>query len=312
MAPGAIYPEEYKVIDTTLNHYLDPEKGGHSSYYTGTAGYYRRKFDEHAVKIQNMRGREDQFDLNTQGFRFYRSPTVGGDFQDTEFVKREVYPETEELLKKVTGASRVVVFSHILRNNSRDAAEAKVKSDASLADDNAEVEDVTPARFIHIDQSEVGAREVLDDNIHPPELAAKLAKSRWSIINCWRPIKPVHKDPLAMCDARTAKDEDLIPIPVYFPPKDGPTQHRYATLTEGDRFELLYCKYNPEHEWYYVDGMKPGECLLIKCFDTIRDGKTARRVPHSAFTDPTNHDDTTRESVEIRCLVFYEDQPLEG
>jgi hypothetical protein len=131
-----------------------------------------------------------------------------------------------------------------------------------------------------------------------------------------------------MCDARTARDEDLIAIPVYFPPKD--SGMRYATLTEGilltilcpcsyadsasagDRFELFYLKYEQEQTWYYCEWMKPGECLLIKCFDSIRDGKTARRVPHSAFVDPTNTDQTKRESIEIRCLVFWEDQSLEG
>lgn len=113
-----------------------------------------------------------------------------------------------------------------------------------------------------------------------------------------------------MCDARTARDEDLVTIPVYFPPKD--SGMRYATLTEGDRFELFYLKYHPDQTWYYCEGMKPGECLFVKCFDTIRDGKTARRTPHSAFVDPTNTDNTKRESVEIRCLVFWEGQPAEG
>jgi hypothetical protein len=82
-----------------------------------------------------------------------------------------------------TGASRVVVFSTILRNDSREAAEQRVKSDPKYADDNAPIEDVVPARFIHIDQSEYGALEVLRDNIHPPELAEKLEKTRWAIIN---------------------------------------------------------------------------------------------------------------------------------
>jgi hypothetical protein len=48
-----------------------------------------------------MRGREDQFNLNKQGFQYHISPTVGGDFKDADQVKREVYPETEELVKKV-------------------------------------------------------------------------------------------------------------------------------------------------------------------------------------------------------------------
>ena len=70
------------------------------------------------------------------------------------------------------------VFSHILRNDSREEAEKKVQNDPSLADDNAIIEDVVPARFVHIDQSEYGAVEVLQDNIHPPELAEKLKKVR--------------------------------------------------------------------------------------------------------------------------------------
>ena len=118
-----------------------------------------------------------------------------------------------------------------------------------------------------------------------------------------------YQDPLAMCDWRTVADKDLIPLPVYFPPKS--SGMRYATLSDGNRFEILYLRHSPTQEWYYRDGMEPGECLLIKCFDSIKDGKTARRVPHSAFTDPTNQDDTTRESIEIRSLVFFEDQPLE-
>ena len=95
-------------------------------------------------------------------------------------------------MRNRTGATRVHVFSHILRNDSRDNIEKKIQEDPSLADDNAEVKDVVPARFVHIDQSEKGAIEVLEDNIEP-ELAQKLRQTRWSIINLWRPLKPVLK-----------------------------------------------------------------------------------------------------------------------
>ena len=85
------------------------------------------------------------------------------------------------------------MFSHILRNDSRDEAEKKAKEVPELADDNAPMEDVVPARFIHIDQSEEGAAEVVRDNVHPPEEAEKLMKTRYGIINVWRPVKPVYK-----------------------------------------------------------------------------------------------------------------------
>jgi hypothetical protein len=83
------------------NYYLDPSKGGHSTYVAGTAGYFRREFDTHDVKIQDMRGREEQFDLSTHGFQHVRAPTVGGDFRDADFVEKEVYKETEKLLKEM-------------------------------------------------------------------------------------------------------------------------------------------------------------------------------------------------------------------
>lgn len=177
---------------------------------------------------------------------------------------------------------------------------------AANLEDAASVPNATPARLVHIDQSNDGAVQILHDNV-APDLADKLSKTRWAIINVWRPIKPISKDPLAICDARTVRDEDLMPVKS-IPPKSGPSQYRYQTA--GTYFELFYAKYNPEQTWYYADSMKPDEVLLIKCFDSLRDGKTARRAPHSAFTDPDTADDVTRESIEIRSLVFFEDQPL--
>lgn len=143
---------------------------------------------------------------------------------------------------------------------------------------------MTPARFIHIDFSNDGAVEIRDDNL-PPELKSKLEKSRWSIINVWRPIKPISKDPLALCDSLTVRDEDLMPISVTLPTK-GNVNKQYSEISKGNHFELYYLRYNPEQMWYYVSDMKPEEVLLLKCYDSIQDGKTARRVPHSAFSNP--------------------------
>lgn len=293
-------------IDTTLNYYLDPALGGHSSFEAGTAGYYRRKFDERPVQIHDIRGHAGDFNISTQGFQLVaHSSAEKGYISDGE-VKRIVYPEVEKLLKRVTGATRVHVFSHITRRDSRDKLEVDLQKDTSIQN-GAKVTQVTPARYIHIDQSNDGALEVLNDNM-PAAEAEKLVKTRWSIINVWRPINgPVLKDPLAVCDARTVRDEELIPVTANLPGKD--TGLKYSTITAGRRFELFYSKYSPEHKWYYASGMTSDEVLLIKCFDSIRDGKTARRVPHSAFVDPKTKDlDVVRESVEVRCLVFYEDQ----
>jgi hypothetical protein len=52
--------------------------------------------------------------------------------------------------------------------------------------------------------------------------------------------------------------------------------------------------------------MEPDEALLIKCFDSKTDGGVSRRAPHSAFQSP-NDEGPARESIEVRCVVFWED-----
>lgn len=101
MSPAATYPEHSNAVKSNLNYWLDPALGGHTSYYTGTAGYYRRKFDEHVVEINDARGHEDDFNLNTHGFQYHKHSSAERDFVDDERVKAIVYPETEKLIKEM-------------------------------------------------------------------------------------------------------------------------------------------------------------------------------------------------------------------
>jgi len=122
------------------------------------------------------------------------------------------------------------------------------------------------------------------------EEAGTLLQKRWQILNAWRPIKTVYKDPLAVCDARTVSDtDDLVPGKIIY--KD----HERESWT---------VKANPNHRWYFKYAMQPSEVLLIKCFDSKED--VARRAPHSAFQDPRHVDKEWRESIEIRTMVFYD------
>lgn len=69
----------------------------------------------------------------------------------------------------------------------------KVQTDPAPADDMAVFDIVVPAAFVHVDQSENGAIQVLQDNVKPPELAQQLRKTRWSLVNVWRPINNANK-----------------------------------------------------------------------------------------------------------------------
>ncbi len=110
----------------------------------------------------------------------------------------------------------------------------------------------------------------------------------------WRPINTVYKDPLAVADAQSVADADLVEARVIY------RDHERRTWT---------VKPSPSgrHRWYYKAAQTPDEVMLIKCFDSVADGSVSRRTPHSAFHDAAHEGGAPRESIEIRALVFYAD-----
>lgn len=141
---------------------------------------------------------------------------------------------------------------------------------------------------------------------HLPEEGDELVSKRFQIINVgtppqcfplllthplqvWRPIKTIYKDPLGVASAQSVPDSDLVGAALIYPTRKG---------------ETYTVKPNPKHEWFYKYAQRPDEVTLIKCFDSKTDGR-ARRVPHSAFTNPEEEHKDGRESIEVRALVFY-------
>lgn len=165
-----------------------------------------------------------------------------------------------------------------------------------------------PARFAHVDQSYTGAQTFMHDNLDA-SLVEKLTSSRWAIVNVWRPLKHLKRDPLGVCDGRSVQEEDLMERTVQLQGPNG----KYEDVSKGDSFQLwslLRPQTEGAHDWWYLSGMRPDEVMFIKCFDSKTDGR-CRRAPHCAFQDPKYADAEARESIEIRCLVFWEDQDVE-
>ncbi|KAF2848300.1 hypothetical protein T440DRAFT_537041 [Plenodomus tracheiphilus IPT5] len=240
----------------------------------------RRPFEVHPVTVQDIRGREKDFTLDKNGFEIYRHTAQEKDFIDEEQIKSVYYAETEQLLKEATGASRIFIFDHTIRRQ----APGHSQTDRTLRG---------PVQRVHIDQSYAAAFSRVPH--HLPEEAEKLQRSRVQIINVWRPIKTVQRDPLAVAEASSVDDESLVVTELIYPNRRGET---YAV------------KHDPGHRWFYKSGLTPDEVLLIKCFDSKLDGR-ARRVPHTAFHVPGTEDKEGRESIEVRALVFHENESLE-
>jgi hypothetical protein len=143
---------------------------------------------------------------------------------------------------------------------------------------------------LHNDYTDASAARRLEDLLSVGEAAQRLAR-RYAIVNIWRPlVGPVLNSPLACCDATTLSAQDLV------------ASERRAQDRVG---ELELVIYSPRHRWFYYPEMQPSEVLLIKTFDTARDGR-ARRSIHTAFDNPLAPPGSPpRESIESRLLVFF-------
>ncbi|KAL4928173.1 uncharacterized protein BDV17DRAFT_291918 [Aspergillus undulatus] len=278
LSPPAEKPHH---VQTTLNFFKDHEDGSPPTpNYVGDAETYRKQpIETIPATITDISGQELDYTLDGNGFQLYYHESKEKEFLDDEQIRRVYYPETEQLLKDATGASRVFIFDHTIRRAPQDSR-SQAPGTVNLRG---------PVQRVHIDQSySASANRV---SYHLPEDAPKLLKGRYQIINVWRPIKPILKDPLAVADAHSVPDSDLVPIKLIYPDREGET---YAVRA------------NPGFKWYYRYGQTPDLVTLIKCFDSKKDGR-ARRVPHTAFVNPETEGERPRESIEVRALVFHED-----
>ena len=232
--------------------------------------------ETHAVKIIDARPLNDQLSLDREGFRLVRHPTAARNLYDDEEIARVYYPECAELIKQATGASRVHVFDHIVRNAALSAKGNQIKQ---------------PAGRVHNDYTEWSGPQRVRDLMGAE--AEALLRHRVAEINVWRPIRgPLLRSPLALCDASTLSEENLVGSDLRYPDRTGET---YAVT------------YNPDQRWYYFPRMQADEAVLIRCYDSARSG-AARFSAHGAFDDPqTPPDAPARESIEVRALVFFEE-----
>ena len=232
--------------------------------------------EPHSLPIHDIRPIGETVSLDREGFALVRQSSAVKDFYDEDEVRSVYYPEAERLIKTATGADRVFVFDHTVRKRVQGAADR----DGGLRQ---------PVARVHVDHTEKSGPQRVRDLI--PDEAEQLLKGRVQIINLWRPIRgPLLDSPLAVCDARTVKPNELVAADLVYPNRIG---------------ETYSVKYNSDHQWFYVPRMTADEILLLKCFDFKSDGR-ARFAPHSAFIDPTTPPDAPpRESIELRTLVFH-------
>jgi hypothetical protein len=248
---------------------------------TGDKNKRLGQYESREVPIRDARPFVAELSLDCEGFELRRQDSAVKGFYDEEELRRVYYPEVLDLVREATGATRALVFDHTIRVESGEGA-----AQAGGAGKG-------PVRQAHNDYTDISGPQRVRDLIADPAEAERLGKGRFAVINVWRPIRgPLLRAPLAVADARSIAEGDLQATDLVYPDR------------VGEIFELAY---GPQHGWYYVPAMTTGEALLIKSYDSARDGR-ARFTPHTAFDDPTMPADAPpRESIEVRVLVFFED-----
>ena len=278
----AMAPRPATEISASLNFIRRQETKPvfHSSALTGDKPKYLYETEAHTVTISDMREIAEDLSVDREGFELLHHATAVKDLYDDDTVERAYLPEIEALLRKKFGASQVVIFDVTRRSDGVTGA----KNPEGLRG---------PASQLHVDYTTKSGPQRVKDILGEEE-AARLtaAGARIIQINVWRPIHgPVERSPLALADASSTRQEDLIATDQIFPDRVG---------------EIYNVAHAPSQRWYYAPRMTPNEVLLIKGWDSLDDGR-ARFTPHSAFHMPEMRENApARESIEVRTLVVIE------
>ncbi len=229
----------------------------------------------HQVPIRDARPLIGRLSLDREGFVLLHRQTAVTNFYDEEQIKSVYYPECERVMQGATGAARVVAFDHIVRN----AALAAIKGSGIKM----------PAKRVHNDYTAWSSPQRVRDLMG--DAADELLKNRFAIINLWRPIRgPLLESPLALCDAQSLEEQNLIASDLRYPDRTG---------------ETYSITYNTNQRYYYFPKMQPDEAVLIRCFNSALEGPR-RFSAHTGFDDPESPADAPpRESIEVRTLVFF-------
>jgi hypothetical protein len=236
--------------------------------------------DLREMAIHDDWARVERLSADVEGFELhdFHEPTGRFDaFHDDAAVHASFHPRVVAFVKRHTGAKRVVVFDHTIRR--RLPADLKVQTTVKR-----------PAvLLVHSDYTVASGPQRVRDIMGTE--AAELLARRVAFYNVWKPLaRRVEELPLAMCDARTHAEADMLRMELKYRERTG---------------EIYVMRHSPAHRWSYFPGMDAGQALLLKTYDSETDGR-ARFMGHTAFEHPhTAPDAPQRESIEVRTMAFF-------
>jgi hypothetical protein len=175
-----------------------------------------------------------------------------------------------------------MIYNHIVRN-------------APLSTDDRQGY-VGPAYRCHIDVSTDFSKDLVDQNLKRFGKDASLKDGKWQLLNVWRPLKTIRRDPLAVSDSNTIPYSDQHIV----------THERKYTMDGEEKVikvQSPFTRKNDGHQFYYMHEQQPHDVLIFKTADS--DDTAVGAATHTSFTVPGTENLPTRESIEMRVLVTY-------
>lgn len=217
--------------------------------------------------------------LDVEGFQLVEHRSKVADLTDLAAVAEHHTAEIEELLKAVSGADHVAMFSRGILRFSEAAG-------ANDAHDNSH-----PARFVHVDMSIDAARAARDSGAPKDRPVTRSVQ-----YNVWRVLSPPPQDvPLGLCAYNSLSHDDLVECDAIFDPPGGAPEWSFGNY-------LLAA--NPAHRWYWYPDMHVGEALVFVTSES--DPARPLFMPHGAFDNPLFPPGAPpRISLEMRGTAYW-------
>jgi len=283
---------EVSVAARAKLHYSKTVPGKRVGRYIGVEdkGELADLHEEHEVALGNARELSPRAaNLDTMCFELQRKPTAVRDFKDDEEVRRVYYKEMEDIVQGATGAERVIVFDHTVRDTGAGSALNVKAGDAGAA-----------VVRVHTDYSDMsGPERIRTLAASGGYTGVKLSQAEqedilsreFCIVNVWRNIKddePVQTKPLAVLDPSSIDRQDFVTYEMQFAERRG---ENYAM------------RFNSRHKWYFYPFMEKDECLIFKTWEKRTD--RPRYCFHTAFQDLAEPAGAPpRSSIEVRTVAI--------
>ena len=145
-----------------------------------------------------------------------------------------------------------------------------------------------PAERAHVDYTKssglVRAKQILENKF------SQFRKYRVIQLNVWRPLcSKVLSSPLAIADASSIRQKDLIATDQIFPDRIG---------------EIYHLAYEKKQKWYWVSEMRNYEALIFKGWDSDTSNNVLKFTPHTSFNIPDQKiNEHPRQSIEARAFI---------